>query len=339
MISELKIRNFKSLESVDLKLGHFNLLVGANASGKSNFLDALRFVQGVGNRFNIGEILDGKPRTDTRVLWGGIRGGSKFVAFRKLDGQQAKRTDFDVSFQDDEIIGSFGEPLRYKVCFSASADAPYVVEDSLSLQNPDVATTLHVNYTSGSEETSTRVHQEKSPPSGLSKFRFADRDHGPFPSVLNGYIPKKLIDGSNEFFDLEHAADNLSSMQFLDPLPAVLRDYSSKVWRLGEDGEGFAALIHEIESNGSKPALLEWLKELRPDEVDESVRNPRLRLATIWLPSRSAAWSFLRPYSPKAPFASSPLPPPSSSLPCPRFSSSRRSKKACIPAVCGSCSN
>jgi predicted ATPase len=269
MISELKIRNFKSLESVDLKLGHFNLLVGANASGKSNFLDALRFVQGVGNRFNIGEILDGKPRTDTRVLWGGIRGGSKFVAFRKLDGQQAKRTDFDVSFQDDEIIGSFGEPLRYKVCFSASADAPYVVEDSLSLQNPDVATTLHVNYTSGSEETSTRVHQEKSPPSGLSKFRFADRDHGPFPSVLNGYIPKKLIDGSNEFFDLEHAADNLSSMQFLDPLPAVLRDYSSKVWRLGEDGEGFAALIHEIESNGSKPALLEWLKELRPDEVSD----------------------------------------------------------------------
>ena len=44
MISELKIRNFKSLESVDLKLGHFNLLVGANASGKSNFLDALRFL-------------------------------------------------------------------------------------------------------------------------------------------------------------------------------------------------------------------------------------------------------------------------------------------------------
>src|ERR1017187_8022614 len=41
VISELKIRNFKSLESVDLKLGNLNLLVGANASGKSNFLDAL----------------------------------------------------------------------------------------------------------------------------------------------------------------------------------------------------------------------------------------------------------------------------------------------------------
>jgi AAA15 family ATPase/GTPase len=62
VISELKIRNFKSLESVDLKLGHFNLLVGANASGKSNFLDALRFLHGVSNSgLSIDEILDGKP--------------------------------------------------------------------------------------------------------------------------------------------------------------------------------------------------------------------------------------------------------------------------------------
>jgi predicted ATPase len=38
---------------------------------------------------------------------------------------------------------------------------------------------------------------------------------------------------------------------------------------MSESGEGFAALIHEIASNGSKPALLEWLKELRPDEVDD----------------------------------------------------------------------
>jgi predicted ATPase len=58
-------------------------------------------------------------------------------------------------------------------------------------------------------------------------------------------------------------------MQFLDPIPTVLRDYSSKVERMSENGEGFAALIHEIESNGDKPTLLEWLKELRPDEVSD----------------------------------------------------------------------
>jgi hypothetical protein len=66
-----------------------------------------------------------------------------------------------------------------------------------------------------------------------------------------------------------HVSSNLADMQFLDPLPVVLRGYASKVERMGENGEGFAALIHEIETSGSKPALLEWLKELRPDEVDD----------------------------------------------------------------------
>jgi AAA15 family ATPase/GTPase len=72
VISELKIRNFKSLESVDLKLGHFNLLVGANASGKSNFLDALHFLQGVGSGLSIDGILNGMPASPISLKWDGI---------------------------------------------------------------------------------------------------------------------------------------------------------------------------------------------------------------------------------------------------------------------------
>ena len=42
MISEIEIEGFKSLETVRLKLGGLNLFIGTNASGKSNFFDALR---------------------------------------------------------------------------------------------------------------------------------------------------------------------------------------------------------------------------------------------------------------------------------------------------------
>ena len=49
MITEIEIEGFKSLEKVRLKLGKLNLFVGANASGKSNFFDALRVLQGIGN--------------------------------------------------------------------------------------------------------------------------------------------------------------------------------------------------------------------------------------------------------------------------------------------------
>ena len=42
MIERIVIENFKSLRKVDLKLGRMNLFIGSNASGKSNFFDALR---------------------------------------------------------------------------------------------------------------------------------------------------------------------------------------------------------------------------------------------------------------------------------------------------------
>ena len=44
MISEIKIENYKSFESATLKLSPLTMLIGANASGKSNALEAIRFL-------------------------------------------------------------------------------------------------------------------------------------------------------------------------------------------------------------------------------------------------------------------------------------------------------
>jgi len=43
-LRRVKIRNYKSIGKADVELGHLTILVGRNGSGKSNFLDALRFV-------------------------------------------------------------------------------------------------------------------------------------------------------------------------------------------------------------------------------------------------------------------------------------------------------
>ncbi len=40
----MSIRNYKSIAECDVELGKFNVIVGRNGSGKSNFLDAIRFV-------------------------------------------------------------------------------------------------------------------------------------------------------------------------------------------------------------------------------------------------------------------------------------------------------
>ena len=43
-LRRVKIRNYKSIGSCDVELGRLNVLVGRNGTGKSNFLDALRFI-------------------------------------------------------------------------------------------------------------------------------------------------------------------------------------------------------------------------------------------------------------------------------------------------------
>lgn len=43
MIRKLKIENFKSIQSLDLELGRFNILIGENGSGKTNILEAIAF--------------------------------------------------------------------------------------------------------------------------------------------------------------------------------------------------------------------------------------------------------------------------------------------------------
>lgn len=43
-LRRVRIRNYKSIGKCDVELGRLNVLVGRNGSGKSNFLDAFRFV-------------------------------------------------------------------------------------------------------------------------------------------------------------------------------------------------------------------------------------------------------------------------------------------------------
>ena len=40
-IDEVKVKNFKSLKDVDLKLSNLTLITGVNSSGKSTFIQSL----------------------------------------------------------------------------------------------------------------------------------------------------------------------------------------------------------------------------------------------------------------------------------------------------------
>lgn len=47
IISHIKLKNWRNFQTVDVRMGRRVFLVGPNASGKSNFLDALRFLKDI----------------------------------------------------------------------------------------------------------------------------------------------------------------------------------------------------------------------------------------------------------------------------------------------------
>ena len=75
MITSLRLVNFKNFADETLHLGPFTLIVGANASGKSNIRDAFRFLNGIGSRFTLAEILGGRHDAE----WQPIRGGANEI--------------------------------------------------------------------------------------------------------------------------------------------------------------------------------------------------------------------------------------------------------------------
>lgn len=99
MLKRLRIKNYKSLKDLDIELGKRNILVGPNMSGKSNFIDSLRFLSqvcigGVKQAF-----LDrgGFPE----VMWKGKEKGPIYFGLTIEEDYNSKIYEYEIS-----IVGS-----------------------------------------------------------------------------------------------------------------------------------------------------------------------------------------------------------------------------------------
>jgi len=48
-IKTIKARNYKSFKDIEINLSNFNVIIGSNSSGKSNFLSILQFFRDIIN--------------------------------------------------------------------------------------------------------------------------------------------------------------------------------------------------------------------------------------------------------------------------------------------------
>lgn len=255
MIERIAIGNFKSLRDVDLSLGRMNLLIGTNASGKSNFLDALRVLQGIGNGFTINEILDGKPRSSTSEVWESIRGGSSRA--RYIDAKEEVRIAVEGRF-------ATGRYRRWGFLIAFLPEEGKVTRESLRV-GKDLYDSNIVSRGQTGPVLEVRYHKnERGRPPHL-KF---ERSRPVISQFAEGDPKWKKSDSGLAARVLQ----SLANMQRLDPSPALLRDYSQahRIQRMGDHGENFAALVRMLSEDESwKDAYLSWLRQLRPEEIDD----------------------------------------------------------------------
>lgn len=120
-LTRIVLRNYKSIGNCDVRLGPLTFLVGANGSGKSNFLDALHFVQdaltgSLDNALNErGGLTEVRRRSSGHPNHFGVR-----LEFKLPDGQRGY-----YSFNIGALQGRGYEVQTEKCVISAVGKGPF----------------------------------------------------------------------------------------------------------------------------------------------------------------------------------------------------------------------
>jgi predicted ATPase len=92
LIKRIQVSNFKSYKSLDIELGQFNVLIGANAAGKSNFIRIFRFLR---------DIIDFGLENAVS-----LQGGAEYMRNLNLTGKD-DALEYKVSFTPDKPFKFF----------------------------------------------------------------------------------------------------------------------------------------------------------------------------------------------------------------------------------------
>ena len=254
MITSLRLIDFKNFADATLRMGPFTVIVGANASGKSNLRDAFRFLHAIGRGYNLADAVGGRYGAGGQVEWNQIRG-----AFREIIrfGQSAFRLDVEMDHMRNSLS-------RYSIEVSNDERKP----GTFRVTREELEGGREPWYTSHPHPPDP-VHEQdddehlllRMAKTGRQK-KYGDRiavrpDQPALTQIKGGYKPAlKMI-------------DVLGAMRFLDLSPESMRQPAFPAQTiLGDSGENLPAVLKEICADpGRRETLAEWTRELTPMDV------------------------------------------------------------------------
>lgn len=260
MITEIRLRDFKNFQDTRLNVGPFTVVVGTNASGKSNIRDAFRFLHGIGRGYSLAEIIGGRYGAGGQSEWVQMRGAaSEIIRF----GQT--RFQIDVGF---EIGSSFG---FYHIAVERSEQGRggfRVVGESLE----NIWETIYTSHPGSDDpvhaqddENHLGLRMAKMKTQKKFGYKFLARPDQPGLSQIGDFKNAGRFhkERAQELIDL------FAGIRFLDVVPELMRQPAFPgQMALGDSGENLPTALQSICGDPArKSVLMEWVRELTPMDV------------------------------------------------------------------------
>ena len=252
MINSVRLVNFKNFADETLKLGPFTVIVGANASGKSNIRDAFRFLHGIGQGYTLAEILGGKYGPGGQRGWEGIRGATnEIIRF----GNSEFSIDIRANVPDGDLI------------YTLEAEYDDFRSGGFRVTHEELICGGKMVYRGRGLHGTMWVDSAK----GLER---GDPVGQPFRSEQPALLQDTAMLGEERLIEDKPSIQMgsiLSSIHFVDLVPDRIREPTFPgQHKLGDRGENLPSVLEAIcTDSGRGRTLMAWLQELTPMDVKD----------------------------------------------------------------------
>ncbi len=293
MIETIKLENFKGFKEAELILGPMSIIIGVNASGKSNIRDAFRFLHGISRGYTLAEILGEKWEAGGYLQWSGIRGGTNEITF-----QGATSFSIEILFAYDDDGEKNKARYYIEVAINERDGSPKVAAEKLFLNGKPIFDS-HPDIDPPKQELTDKINIQVY---GLEKKNITCLTFSDERPVLRQFSRRldeleleidntrlnrkefiekidhinSTLDDRDSFMNMMNNQTcallliiNLRTMQFFDLNPEAMRKPSTPGLNiLGDRGENLSSVLQTIcDDPQLKEALIQWIVELTPMDV------------------------------------------------------------------------
>lgn len=252
MLTEVHIENFKSYQKESLYLAPLTLMIGANASGKSNALEAFRFLCWLSQGQKL-SVLKHRVDDSEQILRGQVRdlghvGASSFKLGCTTDEQDWNHFEVEITLRDNELH------ISQETITSPKENFPlYKIEQASTGLGNDVRVAYN-NFARGGRKPQVNCTDQIAIMNQLASSAMFETGHKK--------AQQKIPAITEKFQNI------LANTLFLDPVPSLMRGDSYPEKQLRGDCSNLSGVLYSLwQDEKLKPIIVDFIKSLPEQDV------------------------------------------------------------------------